>query len=99
MTLEPLAEKLQTQILIEERLDQHHSSEPHEHFLQRIKKLVIDIEAGHWLDPLVICSHSDWLSLACDLIASDDSSLSFYNFHCAEFIGFEIEDGLWKRLS
>jgi broad specificity phosphatase PhoE len=99
MTLEPLAKKLGVKIQIEENLDQHRSGEDEEKFIQRVRKVIDQISDGHWSSPILLCSHSDWLSLSTRLIPTDEIELEHHMFQCAEYLHFQIEEGLWKLKS
>ncbi len=99
MTLEPLSQYLKLPLLIEEQLDQHHADESENDFKNRIKQVINNLEKGKWEAPVLLCSHSDWLSLATQFIPTDELNLEFYMFQCAEYLHFKIEEGLWKLQS
>ena len=96
MTLAPLSEALQIPITIEKKLDQHLPHESEQAFSQRVKTFIDNIPSLCETDKTyVFCSHSDWLSFAMEHIPSDELSLGPSFFQCAEFISFQVKDGLW----
>lgn len=98
MTLEPLSQAISKPILIDENLDQHLSKEAEADFSQRVKNYLSGIESRiQPSDTYVICSHSDWLSVALSLIPTNELSAGDHFFQCAEYACFELKDGLWVR--
>lgn len=97
MTVEPLAHHLQKPILVQESLDQMRSGESDLDFVSRVDGFLEKISQGHWPGPILLCSHSDWLSQAMAIIPSDALDLKHTLFHCAHFQILEIVDGLWVQ--
>ena len=95
MTLQPLSEKLELPIKIVSELDQIKSDETELSFSNRVQGILTQIEQQKWTGPLVLCSHSDWLSMALQIIPSDSSDLKYQVFQCCEYLRFQIDDGLW----
>lgn len=96
MTLEPLSKHLNIPIEVVDLLDQHHSKEDERSFRARVQKIIDSLSEEKWPSPVLLCSHSDWLSLATQLIPTDELDLDLHMFQCAEYLGFEIVDGIWK---
>lgn len=96
MTVSPLASKLNLPIETLEELDQMNHLESEASFINRVKNFVNNIEQQSWQSPVLICSHSDWLSIAAGLIPSNSISLKHHIFHCAEYLSFDLEDDIWS---
>lgn len=96
MTVEPLAEKYGLNIEVVEDLDQMSRHESEKDFKSRINTLLNKIAEGHWSSKLLLCTHSDWLAMAAQIIATDALNLDYKMFQCAESLEFKIESGLWK---
>ena len=95
MTIEPLAEKYQLDVRIMEELDQMKGHETESQFISRVTKFCERIQAGEFGSPLLICTHSDWLGAAAQVIPTDSLDIKYKMFQCAESVEFKIEDGLW----
>ena len=95
MTISPLAEQLALSIQTEEALDQMRTDETEAQFKVRVGGVLKMIEEKKWDTPLLLCTHSDWLSMATQILPSDAVDLKHHMFHCAEFIHFKIKEGLW----
>ena len=97
MTLQPLAEKYQLEIQCFEDLDQMKNHEGEKEFLSRVRNFLTRIEEGEFGSQTMICSHSDWLAAAAQVIPTDSLDLKYKMFQCAEVLEFHIEEGLWKK--
>jgi broad specificity phosphatase PhoE len=98
MTVQPLAEKLNLPLLTFKDLDQMHAGEGEGQFIARVRHFLDRVQNQEFGQNILICSHSDWLSLAISQIPTDAFELTHHLFHCGEVIGFSIEDGVWKHL-
>ena len=97
MTVGPLALKLKIQLQSWPDLDQQRSDENHEHFARRVRQSLDKVEQSFGdSERILICSHSDWLTLAVDSMPSAGMDSEDIFFQCAEFRHFLLEDGLWK---
>ncbi len=94
-TLTPLANKYKLTIDLYEDLDQMSSDESESGFVSRVRAFIKRIESGEWGDSLILCTHSDWLSIAMQVIPSDALDLKHHMFSCAEVMEFEVKDELW----
>ena len=95
MTLEPLAEKLGKEIQVHSELDQMMSHESNSEFKHRVKNFLSHIETLGEKEVIIISSHSDWLNVALGIIPTNALHLNQYMFACAEYLSFEVKDGLW----
>ena len=95
MTIEPLSIKLQRKPIIQESLDQMRSGESESIFHDRVENFLKKLEQGTWASPILLCSHSDWLSMAVSIIPTDALNLPGTMFDCSEFMTFEIKQGIW----
>lgn len=99
MTVEPLAQSLGLSIEIMNVLDQRQNVESLLEFRQRVQKAINQLEEmakGH--GNILACSHSDWLAESIELIPSNIANPDTIMFQCAEFLTFEVKDGLWRRI-
>lgn len=99
MTVTPLANKLGISIKTLNNLDQMERGESETDFMRRVRSQIEALDEKRWQSPVLLCSHSDWLSTACHIIPSDDPHLAAQMFACAEYLHFEVKDGLWIRRS
>lgn len=96
MTISPLAQKYQLEITTLEELDQMKNHESETEFTNRVRSLLEKIENQTFsFKSLVLCTHSDWLGVASQIIPTDSLDLKYKMFQCAEVIEFNIIDGLW----
>lgn len=95
MTVRPLAQKLGIDIKIYDELDQMKSGESEQKFRARVEGLCKKIEEGAHTENLLVCTHSDWLNTASQIIPTDSLDLKYKMFQCAESVEFEIRNGLW----
>lgn len=96
MTVTPLAEKKSLPILTVDELDQMKSHESEKEFSSRVNSVLEKVANKNWdCQSLLLCTHSDWLAVACELVATDALDLAGKMFQCAELIEFKIKDGLW----
>lgn len=96
MTIAPLSAKRGIPIKTLESLDQMQKVESEQAFQERVGHVLTQIEDKKFSEPLVVCSHSDWLSVATHLLATDELHLQHHIFQCAEYLEFEIVDGIWR---
>ncbi len=96
MTVEPLVEKYNLPLKTLTELDQMRSAEGEKEFNSRVKNFLYRIEQKEFGENILVCSHSDWLSTALQNIPTDALDIQYKMFQCAEFMSFEVEDGLWK---
>ncbi len=96
MTVKPLSQKLERAIKTEQDLDQMFSGESDKGFAKRVQNFIEKMETKSTEQNILVCSHSDWLSVALHSMATDDPDLSFHMFACASYLKFKFEDGLWK---
>ena len=100
MTIQPLAEKLNLKIETFPQLDQQLSSESREDFLKRVTHSLSSITGNLPSDAVcILCSHSDWLSTAVELMPTQDGESQSLIFHCANYKTFSVKDGLWQLKS
>ena len=97
MTVEPLAHRLGLPIEIHGDLDQMNRLESQGDFKSRITRFLEFLESQN--QNTLVCSHSDWLTLATHLLPSDSLEVQDHLFQCAEFISFRQDGGLWKHLN
>ena len=95
MTVEPLSQKTQHPTIIIDDLDQMMSHESDKEFTSRVRRFIEKLSEHKNEDSVVLCSHSDWLGVAVDVIPTDALNLKHYMFACAEYLHFKVEDGLW----
>ena len=98
MTVKPLSQKIGKQIEILEELDQIRSGESESDFRNRVERVLNKVSEEKWPSPTIICTHSDWLGMASQIIPSDASDLKYHLFQCAEVMEFEIRDGVWIQI-
>jgi broad specificity phosphatase PhoE len=96
MTVEPLAEKLGIPIEPLDALDQMRRGETEADFVNRVKSFLSELEEEPADSQILLCSHSDWLGVASQIIPTDSLDLKYKMFHCAEVLTFKIEEGLWR---
>lgn len=99
MTVVPLSQRLNSPIQQIDELDQHGPDETPAEFHARVSSVLDQLKSSRDDSPILLCSHSDWINVACQIIPSDDPDLRHHFFACAEFMEFQIEDGLWLRKS
>jgi len=98
MTVQPLSQSLQTQVVCDPGLDQMHSSESEQTFQRRVQNYLKKLEEEPSLGDILVCSHSDWLTLATSLLAQDNIHIQPQLFDCAAYKSFSLEDGQWKAI-
>ena len=96
MTIEPTAERHGHPIQVLEELDQMRGGEGEAEFKARVKNLIHRIESGEFGEKVMVCTHSDWLAMAVQVIPTDALDLEYKMFQCAEVLEFKLEQGLWK---
>lgn len=96
-TITPLAKKLGLSISTENQLDQRSHQESPIQFETRIQFFINQLESKKFTDPILICTHSDWLQIAISGLYSN-----LYNpqseslFSCAEYKIFIFENKIWN---
>lgn len=95
MTVQPLSQKLQINVVCDPDLDQMESSQSEQAFQRRVESYLKKIEDGFASGDILICSHSDWLTLATSLLAQDNIHIHPQLFDCAAYKSFSLEDGQW----
>ncbi len=97
MTISPLAQELQCTIETMNELDQQLNTENQAEFNNRVKSFLNSLQEDETLDTILICSHSDWLTVAA-VILENNTNFFGHLFQCAEFIAFDLKDGQWIRV-
>lgn len=94
MTVAPLCENLGCTPMIDPQLDQQWADESIIEFRQRIQKFLNKItdQYGGADDTLLVCSHSDWLSMAVDLMDGGQLQSESLFFKCAQFHRFSFSN-------
>ncbi len=95
MTVQPLSQRLQIKVGCDPDLDQMKSSESEQTFQRRVEFYLKKIEDGFAIGDILICSHSDWLTLATSLLAQDNIHIHPQLFDCATYKSFSLEDRQW----
>lgn len=95
MTVQPLAEKYDIEIIQEDDLDQMKGHESEAEFIARVKSFLNRFETPTNQN-ILICSHSDWLSVAIQQIPTDALDVKYRMFQCADVMGFKVVDGIWQ---
>lgn len=96
MTLEPLAKQLGLSIQTLDSLDQMGAEESEWAFQERVTQV---LEKETWeTGTTLICSHSDWLTMATTWMAQTNPALRALFFDCAQFEEFTWQEQKWHRL-
>jgi broad specificity phosphatase PhoE len=98
MTVQPLADHLSIKIIINENLDQLKSGEFEEDFSNRVKSLLNKLTNYKDDQPILVCTHSDWLSSLMNIVPTDGANINYHVFECAEYMTFEYLDEIWYKI-
>jgi|GEM_PF-3486815 len=106
MTAQPLATVLNITPSVNENFDQMQSGESMIDFRKRIQLVLNDITDSHGSTEteVLVCSHSDWLTVAVDLMTTTSSAENSnvdprdLFFNCAQHYSFQWKDGLWTLI-
>lgn len=96
MTVEPLAEKFLLSLQVFEELDQMRGAEGEAEFKARVRNFLHRVEEKEFGEKVLICTHSDWLSMAVQIVPTESVDLEYKLFQCAEVLTFKIKQGLWE---
>lgn len=97
-TLQPAATLCQSEIQIVSDLDQRTSFENSDVFRARIQQLLHSLENKYAAnDVIYLCSHHDWIEESLSVIPSDSDLLDprYWSWRPAQYMHFEVTDGLW----
>lgn len=96
-TMEPLAEKLNIPLQIQNDLNERQNSEHADVFSKRIKRFIDYIENQSGI--IFLVSHLDWIEEALIQIPSDTNlnTAKYQTWPPGQSIEFEIVDGLWTH--
>jgi broad specificity phosphatase PhoE len=97
-TLAPAAALCKAQIHVVSDLDQRTSFENSDIFRSRIQQLLHSLENKFSAnDVIYLCSHHDWIEESLSVIPSDSDLLDprYWSWRPAQFMHFEVTDGLW----
>ncbi len=98
MTIAPLSAQLSCPVQVMMQLDQQLSIENNGEFKKRVQKLIHHLEEHNQDNHVLICSHSDWLSVATEILENKNEDFYGHLFQCAEYIAYDFEEGLWTRV-
>ncbi|MBC7420306.1 MAG: histidine phosphatase family protein [Bdellovibrio sp.] len=97
-TFKSIGDEFKVRIQISDLLDQREGHESLEIFCHRVQSLLQSFEGNASDEIHFFCTHYDWIEEAMTLINSDKdlNSFEFSHWPPAQFIIFEIQNGLWK---
>jgi broad specificity phosphatase PhoE len=97
-TFGPLADGLGLEMVMTPELDERLSAESASQFASRVKRFVGYLERQTGV--LYVCTHLDWIEEAMMVIPSDTDLLAekFQAWSPAQFIEFDVREGLWQVL-
>jgi broad specificity phosphatase PhoE len=98
MTVQPLAQLTQLEVEISKALDQMAPRETDSHFQKRIEDFLNQLKQGDAHAKIVICSHSDWLSMAVNLISYEQMQNFPSLFDCGQYKSFKYKDKKWQQI-